>query len=86
MQQKGVIQSKKVEKGEWRMPRLLEGGEEGRGKLRKTAGICKRDLIRRCPNGATRLAGGQSHRKMSQPSELKHLSRRRKRKKHRFPE
>ena len=23
MQQKGVIQSKKVEKGEWRMPRLL---------------------------------------------------------------
>ena len=29
-------------------------GEEGRGKLRKAAGIRKQELIRRCPNGATR--------------------------------
>ena len=43
----------KEEKGEWRMPRL-SGGDEGRGKLRKTAGIGKHELIRRCPNGATR--------------------------------
>ena len=28
MQQKGVIQSKKVEKGEWRMPRLLEAKKD----------------------------------------------------------
>ncbi len=28
--------------------------DEGRGKLRKAAGRCKRSLIRRCPNGATR--------------------------------
>jgi hypothetical protein len=33
---------------------LAPGGDEGRGKLRKTAGSCKRALIRRCPNGATR--------------------------------
>ena len=26
---------------------------EGRGKLRKAAGSCKRTLIRGCPNGAT---------------------------------
>jgi len=29
--------------------------DEGRGKLRKAAGRCKLPLIRRCPNGATRL-------------------------------
>ena len=29
-------------------------GEEGRGKLRKSAGIGKHELIRRCPNGETR--------------------------------
>ena len=28
-------------------------GEEGRGKLRQAAGICKRELIRRYPNGTT---------------------------------
>ena len=25
--------------------------DEGRGKLRKVAGICKQELIRECPNG-----------------------------------
>ena len=34
------------------MPRL-SGGEEGRGKLRKGAGICKQELIRAYPNGGT---------------------------------
>ncbi len=56
------------------------GGEEGRGKLRKASGISKHDLIRGYPNGATRLAGGQSHREVGKPAELKHLSRRRRRK------
>ena len=32
---------------------LAPGGDEGRGKLRKAAGRCKRPLIRRCPNEAT---------------------------------
>ena len=41
-------------KSERRMPRL-SGGEEGRGKLRKVAGICKQDLIREYPNGATHM-------------------------------
>ena len=39
---------------------LASGSEEGRGKLRKAPGICKQELIRRCPNGGTRLAEGQS--------------------------
>ena len=61
-------------------------GDEGRGKLRKAAGICKLDLIRGYPNGATRLVEGQSHVYMSQRRELKHLSTCRKRKKYRFSE
>ena len=36
-------------------------GEEGRGKLRKAAGIRKQELIRRCPNGATRYRGAVSY-------------------------
>lgn len=62
------------------------GGEERRGKLRKASGIRKQELIRGYLNGTTRQVDDLSHRKVSQPSELKHLSRRRKRKKHRFPE
>ena len=34
---------------------LALGDDEGRGKLRKAAGSCKRTLIRRCPNGTTRI-------------------------------
>ena len=34
---------------------LALAGEEGRGKLRKASGRCKRPLIRRSPNGATRI-------------------------------
>ena len=33
-------------------------GDEGRGKLRKAAGIGKHELIRRCPNGGTRQTEG----------------------------
>ena len=36
-------------------------GEEGRGKLRKAAGISKHELIRRYPNGTTRQVEGLSH-------------------------
>ena len=64
---------------------LALGGDEGRGKLRKASGICKRDVIRGYPNGTTRQVEDLTHRKVGKPSELKHLSRRRRRKKHRFP-
>ena len=57
---------------------LAPGGDEGRGKLRKAAGRCKRPLIRRCPNGETYAV--EDCMKSRKPSELKHLSRRRKRK------
>ena len=33
-------------------------GEEGRDKLRKAVGRCKRPVIRRCPNGGTHQAEG----------------------------
>ena len=36
---------------------LASGGEEGRGKPRKRAGIGKHEMIRVCPNGATRREG-----------------------------
>ena len=35
-------------------------GDEGRDKLRKATGRCKQPLIRRYPNGATRLIEDQS--------------------------
>ena len=68
------------------MPRL-SGGEEGRGKLRKATGSCKQTLIRRYPNGATRQVEDLSPcNTWGERGELKHLSTRRKRKKHRYPE
>ena len=65
---------------------LASGGEEGRGKLRKCAGIRKREMIRTYPNGTTWQVEGLSLSDESQRGELKHLSIRRKRKKYRFPE
>ncbi|GFR35937.1 hypothetical protein TCEA9_17490 [Thermobrachium celere] len=35
---------------------LAPGADEGRGKLRKAAGSRKQAVIRRCPNGGTRMA------------------------------
>ena len=70
---------------------MASGAEEGRGKLRKAAGIGKHDMIRRYPNGAIRIImimhpmvnkiviGGE-------PPELKHLSRARKRNQPRYRE
>ncbi len=65
--------------------------DERRDKLRKAAGRGKCPVIRRCLNGETHMRG--PHVSMRQhithggePGELKHLSSRRKRKKHRFRE
>ena len=60
-------------------------GEEGRGKLRKAAGICKQELIRGYPNGGTLQVEDLEHLRVGEPGELKHLSTWRKRKKDRFP-
>ena len=64
--------------------------DERRDKLRKASGRSKYPLIRRYLNGETRLEKLQSLCTeyigvQREPAELKHLSRRRKRKKHRFP-
>ena len=61
------------------MPRLSEAMKDvvSCDKLRVGANNC---LIRRFPNGATRLVEDQSFRKEGEPAELKHLSKRRKRK------
>ena len=64
--------------------------EEGRDKLRKAAGRSKYLLIRGCLNGETRQRRplslhAESIGMQREPGELKHLSTRRKRKKHRFP-
>ena len=54
-------------------------GEEGRDKLRKTAGIGKYELIRRYPNGATHPSiDGYSGLPEGERGELKHLSTHRK--------
>ena len=38
---------------------MASGADEGRGKLRKAAGIGKNELIRRFPNGAIHLIEDQ---------------------------
>ena len=64
--------------------------EERRDKLRKAAARSKYPMTRRSLNGETRLEKlqslhGESIAMQGEPGELKHLSSRRKRKKHRFP-
>ena len=64
--------------------------DERRDKLRKASGRSKYPLIRRFLNGETQLNELQLHISkyiayVGEPGELKHLSTRRKRKKHRFP-
>ena len=64
--------------------------DERRDKLRKVTGRSKYPLIREYLNGETRLDRLQSPYTeyigmRREPGELKHLSSRRKRKKHRFP-
>ena len=65
--------------------------DERRDKLRKAAVRSKYPVTRRFLNGETRLSRPQSSMHESivygrEPGELKHLSSRRKRKKHRFRE
>ena len=65
--------------------------EERRDKLRKAAGSGKYTKIRRYLNGETHMSKphvpyDESIVIRREPGELKHLSRRRKRKKNRFPE
>ena len=74
---------------ERRVDALALRADEGRDKLRKAAGRSKYPLIRRYPNGETHLDKLQVSIRQSitygrEPGELKHLSSRRKRKKHRF--
>ena len=70
---------------------LARRAEERRDKLRNAAVRSKYPLTRRYLNGETRLSKPQSLygkyiAMQREPGELKHLSTRRKRKKHRFPE
>ena len=76
---------------ERRVDALALRADERRDKLRKASGRSKYPLIRRYLNGETRLSNPQSPYSESiavrrEPGELKHLSSRRKRKKHRFRE
>ena len=80
---------KAVKQKERRVDALALGAEEGRDKLRKAAGSGTYTLIRRSPNGETHMDRlhvpyDESIVIRREPAELKHLSRRRKRKKHRF--
>ena len=84
---KQVTRSSKKER---RVDALALRADERRDKLRKASGRSKYPLIRRYLNGETRLEGLQSSIRQfitygREPGELKHLSSRRKRKKHRFP-
>ena len=78
-----------VKQKERRVDALALGADEGRDKLRKAAGRSTCPVIRRCPNGETRTRiprapPGEHIARRGEPAELKHLSRRRRRKKHRF--
>lgn len=55
-------------------------GDERRDKLRKATGIGTHDTIRRYLNGATHYVEDIVHLRVGKPAELKHLSRRRRRK------
>ena len=74
---------------ERRVDALALRADERRDKLRKASGRSKYPLIRRSLNGETYLSKpqvtyGESIAIRREPGELKHLSSRRKRKKHRF--
>ena len=86
-----IAREEAVKQKEHRVDALAPGADEGRDKLRKAAGRSTYPVIRRYPNGETRMEGlhapyGEQIVIRRGPAELKHLSRRRKRKKHRFRE
>ena len=75
---------------ERRVDALALRADERRDKLRKASGRSKYPLIRRSLNGETHMSKPHVSIRQSityggEPGELKHLSTRRKRKKHRFP-
>ena len=79
------IRDDAVKQKERRVDALALRAEEGRDKLRKAAGRSKYPAIRGCPNGETccRIPAATVHESIvcgREPAELKHLSRRRKRK------
>ena len=74
---------------ERRVDALALRADERRDKLRKASGRSKYPVIRRFLNGETRMSRPHASIRQSitygrEPGELKHLSTRRKRKKHRF--
>ena len=78
-----------VKQKERRVDALALGAEEGRDKLRKATVRSTYPMTRRSPNGETHMDRlhvpyHESIVIRREPAELKHLSRRRKRKKHRF--
>ena len=87
---KGTGEERSSKEGH-RADALALGADERRDKLRKASGRGTYPLIRRFLNGETRLGNPQPSARESiarggEPGELKHLSTRRKRKKHRFRE
>ena len=90
MREPGTGSKRSSEQGH-RADALALGADERRDKLRKAAVRSKYPLTRRSLNGETPLDRLQrlcskSIAAWREPGELKHLSSRRKRKKHRFPE
>ena len=91
MQRCAYIRENKLSKKERRVDALALRAEERRDKLRKAAVRSKYPVTRRYLNGETHLRRPQVSIRQSitygrEPGELKHLSSRRKRKKHRFRE
>ena len=85
-----AIKTGRSNKKERRVDALALRADEGRDKLRKAAGRSKYPSIRRYPNGETHMRRPHISIRQSitygrEPSELKHLSNWRKRKKTRFP-
>ena len=83
------MEARAVKQKERRVDALALGAEEGRDKLRKAAVRSTYPVTRRSPNGETRMDRLHAPYDESivirrEPAELKHLSRRRKRKKNRF--
>ena len=87
---RGEAKKKRLSRKGRRADALALRAEERRDKLRKAAGRSKYPVIRGYLNGEThmpkrRVSISESIAYGGEPGELKHLSSRRKRKKHRFP-
>ena len=65
---------------------MASGGEEGRGKLRKGAGICQQEMIRTYPNGGTRVSEAHALLKGEQTQGTETSQYLQEKKENRFPE